>query len=127
MLMATDAALVHARRIADGLVVDTARMTANIEASGGLVLAEAASFALAVHMPRPQAQALVKDAVATALAGKRHLVDVLAETCDAPVDWAPLRRPENWLGVAGAFVDRALAQPVERAADHTGNGAGDDG
>ena len=108
MLMATDAALVHAQRIADGLVVDAARMRANIEASGGLVLAEAASFALAAHMPRPAAQALVRDAVATAQAEGRHLVDVLAERCDAPVDWADLRRPEPSLGVAGAFIDRAL-------------------
>jgi 3-carboxy-cis,cis-muconate cycloisomerase len=108
MLMAADAALAHAQRIAEGLVVDAGRMVVNIEASGGLVLAEAASFALAAHMPRPQAQALVKEAAAEALAGGRHLVDVLAERCDAPVDWAALRRPENWLGVAGAFVDRAL-------------------
>jgi 3-carboxy-cis,cis-muconate cycloisomerase len=110
MLMATDAALVHAQRIADGLVVDTARMAANIEASYGMMLAEAASFALAAHMPRPEAQKLVKDAVATALAEGRHLFDVLAETGPAGIDWAALRRPENWLGVAGVFVDRALEE-----------------
>lgn len=108
MLMAADAALAHAQRIADGLVVDRNRMAANIEASGGLVLAEAASFALAAHMPRADAQVLVKDAAAEALASGRHLVDVLAGHCDAPVDWAALRRPENWLGVAGVFVDRAI-------------------
>lgn len=110
MLMATDAALVHAQRIAEGLVVDSDRMMANIEASHGLVLAEAASFALAAHMPKPDAQALVKAAAMDALAGERHLIDVLAERCTAPVDWAALRRPENWLGVAGSLVDRALEQ-----------------
>jgi 3-carboxy-cis,cis-muconate cycloisomerase len=110
MLMATEAALVHAQRIADGLVVDAARMRTNFAASCGLVLAEAASFALADHMPRPEAQALVRDAVATVQAEGRHLVDILAERCSAPVDWDALRRPEAYLGVAGVFVDRALGK-----------------
>ena len=43
-----------------------ARMAVNLEASRGLVLAEAASFALAEHMPRPEAQALVKAAAKSA-------------------------------------------------------------
>ncbi len=108
MLMATDAALFHAQRIADELVVDEDRMAANIEASGGMALAEAASFALAAHMPRGEAQALVKAAVGAALASGRDLIDVLAERSDAAIDWAALRQPENYTGVAGAFVDRAL-------------------
>ncbi|MEK9661728.1 MAG: 3-carboxy-cis,cis-muconate cycloisomerase [Alphaproteobacteria bacterium] len=110
MVMAADATLAHAQRIVAELVVDADRMAANIEVSAGLVLAEAASFALAAHLPRVEAQALVKDAAAVAMAEGRHLVDVLAERCDAPVDWAALRDPAGWLGVAGAFIDRALTE-----------------
>lgn len=108
MLMATDAALAHAQRIAEGIVVDADRMRANIDASHGAALAEAAAFALAAHMSRAEAQALVKSAVASAFADGRHLIDVLAESGPAAIDWAALRRPENYLGAAGAFIDRAL-------------------
>ncbi len=56
MAAATGAALRLGGQALDGLVVDAARMAANLEASQGLILAEAASFALAEHLPRPEAR-----------------------------------------------------------------------
>jgi 3-carboxy-cis,cis-muconate cycloisomerase len=109
MATATGAALRLAAAALDGLAVDTARMAANLEASNGLILAEAASFALAGHMPRPEAQALVKAACAEVTESGRHLMDVLAEKSEAPLDWAGLKDPAGYLGAADALIDRILA------------------
>ena len=97
MAAAAGAALRLARQALDGLVVDEARMAANLEASQGLILAEAASSALAAHMPRPEAQAPVTAACAEAAQSGRHLMDVLAEKARHP--WtgpASGTRPATW-------------------------------
>lgn len=108
MVLGTGGALMHANRLFDSLVVNPDRMRANIGASNGLLLAEAASFALAAHMPRPDAQALVKSACRTVAETGRHLFDVLAETSPADVDWAALRDPAQHLGSSDAFIARVL-------------------
>ena len=109
MIVATGGALRQSLVLLDGLQVDRDRMLANVEATNGLVLAEAASFALSAHLPRPAAQALVKAACKEVQASGRHLIDVLAERSDAAVDWAALRDPANQPGAADAFIDRVLA------------------
>ncbi len=90
----------------EGLEANPDRMRANLEISGGGVLAEAASFALAAHMPRPDAQALVK----LAARDDAPLIDALKARSSAPVDWAALGRWENHLGASGALIDQALAE-----------------
>ena len=109
MAVATGAALRHAQALLESLEVDAARMRANLEAANGLILAESASFALAGHMPGPEAQALVKAACAEAAAAGRHLIDLLAERTDAPVDWQALRDPAAYLGDSDVLIDRVLA------------------
>ena len=109
MAAATGAALRLAAETLNGLVVDKARMTANLEASRGLILAEAASFALAEHMPLPEAQSLVKAACTEVGLSSHHLMDLLAEKTDTPLDWASLRDPADYLGSADRLVDRVLA------------------
>ncbi len=109
MLVMTGCALRQARGLVDTLEVDAVQMRRNLDASKGLVLAEAATFAVAEHLPRPQAQDLVKAACAQAEASGRHVIDLLAETCDAPVAWTKLRDPANYLGAAETFIDRVLA------------------
>ena len=79
-------------------------MRATIEATNGLMLAEAASFALAAFLPRPEAQALVKTACQTALADGRHLRDVLQEISDAPVDWDTVFDPAQHIGDAARIA-----------------------
>jgi len=103
------AALRHAGALLDALEVDAAALRAPLERSGGLVLAEAASFALAAHMPRPEAQARVKDACRQALTSGAPLLDVLARSVDAPVDWAALGDYDRQTGDGGALIDRVLA------------------
>ena len=117
MIIATASALRHAQAILGTLAPDAARMRANIEASNGLMLAEAASFALSAHMSRTEAQALVKAAARKALEDKRHLADCLAEETGVTIDWAALKRPEAHLGAADEIIDaaRASLQAVQPA------------
>ncbi|MDH5411743.1 MAG: lyase family protein, partial [Alphaproteobacteria bacterium] len=110
MAVATGVALNHAITVVETLEVDAARMRANLDASNGLILAEAASFALAQHMPRPEAQALVKDACLEVARSGRVLTEILAGRTDAPVDWAMVADPLNYLGAANALIDRILAR-----------------
>ncbi len=105
----TGAALDHALTLVRTLVIDPARMRANLDATRGLVLAEAAGLALARHLPLAEAQALVKDACRDAAGQDRHLIDLLRERTNLPIDWAALADPINHLGAAVAFQSRALA------------------
>jgi 3-carboxy-cis,cis-muconate cycloisomerase len=110
MILAASGALAHGARIADGLVVDAERMRANIDATNGLALAEAASFALSAHLPRTEAQALVSQACRDVVERGGNLFDILASRTVAPVDWEAVSDPANYLGSAVAFVDAALAR-----------------
>lgn len=62
MAVATAAGLAHALTLAETLAPDPAAMAANMEIGGGAIHAEALAFALARHMPLPDAQAMVKAA-----------------------------------------------------------------
>jgi 3-carboxy-cis,cis-muconate cycloisomerase len=89
------------------LEVDAQRMRANLDASGGLLLAERVAAALAAEIGRGTAHELVAEA-----AGKPSFREALladdrvsfgADELDALLD------PTTYLGSAGALVDRALA------------------
>ncbi|HRE21718.1 MAG TPA: lyase family protein, partial [Rhabdaerophilum sp.] len=75
LVAAAGSALLRADEALEALRVDPERMQANLQATRGLVLAEAASFALSAHLPRGDAQRLVKEAVAAVLNGGGHLFD----------------------------------------------------
>jgi 3-carboxy-cis,cis-muconate cycloisomerase len=110
MATTTAAALAHAGRLAGTLVVDAGRMRAVLDETNGLLLAEAVSFALAGHMPRAEAQGLVKAACKEALASGRDLLEVVAERTDAAVDWAALRREAERPACASTLIDRVLGE-----------------
>ncbi len=71
LIAATGAALLRADGNAWRAARGAGRMRANIEATRGLVLAEAASFALSAHLPRPEATVLVKKGVEATLGSDR--------------------------------------------------------
>ena len=110
MAVATGAALNHAIAVSETLEGDTARMRANLDASNGLTLAEAAAFALAEHMPKVAAQALVKEACGEVARTGRPLMEILGGKTNAPVDWDAAADPVNYLGSANALIDRVLAR-----------------
>jgi 3-carboxy-cis,cis-muconate cycloisomerase len=114
LIGATGAALARAGEALEALRVDPARMRGNLAATRGLVLSEAASFALAEHMPRGDAVKIVKQAVAATLAGDRHLFEEIAALTEAPVDWAALREPLPYLTSAQTLVDRIITAAEDR-------------
>ncbi|MBS8259185.1 3-carboxy-cis,cis-muconate cycloisomerase [Roseibium polysiphoniae] len=108
IVLSTGSALDHANRLLGALEVKGETMRATIETSNGLLLAEAASFALAEHMPRPEAQALVKNACKQVNETGTHLFDVLAGLSEAPIDWEDLKDPAHHMGASDVMIDRVL-------------------
>ena len=115
----TAGALHHTRAILEGLEVDPARMRRNLDATRGMITAEAVMMALAPALGRQAAHHLVADACRQAAGSGRHLLEVLAASPEVTRELAPERLrelidPENYTGLAGAFVDRVLAdRPFE--------------
>jgi 3-carboxy-cis,cis-muconate cycloisomerase len=109
MVVTTGASLTLAGELLAGLDVDPERMRLNMDAGHGLVLAEGLTFALARHMPRADAQRLVRDACHAAQGERRHLVDVLRQRVDLPLAWDALAEPANHLGAAPALQARIIA------------------
>ncbi|MEQ9814447.1 MAG: 3-carboxy-cis,cis-muconate cycloisomerase [Azospirillaceae bacterium] len=105
-------ALVNARRALEGLHVDAGRMAANLAAGKGLVLAEALTFALARHLPRDEAAALVGQAAARTSTEGIQLVDAVLASLPpdiaASLDRDTLADPANAIGDS-AQLARATA------------------
>ena len=102
---------------AEGLTVDTARMRANIEATGGNIFAERVMMLLGPALGRDQAHKLLQQATAQSLQLSRRLMDVLAEMPEITrlIPGEKLRtldRPEDYLGLAVVFQNR-LVPPKE--------------
>ena len=106
-----------ARAVAEALEtlsVDADRMRANLDASGGALLAEAVAMALAESVGKHEAHTRIAAACRRAAAEARPLVDVLAEdpTVSRHLDRAELEKrlaPDNYLGVSRDFIERVLA------------------
>lgn len=121
--MLAGSALGNMRELTGGLSVDAARMRANLEDTGGLIMSEAAMMALAPKLGRLAAHHKVADAVKIAIAEKRHLRDVLAGDRDITriIDATALERlfdPATYTGSAGLFVD-TVAATAEKAIHQT--------
>jgi 3-carboxy-cis,cis-muconate cycloisomerase len=115
----TGGAAAAVREVLEGLEVKPDRMRANLDATGGLILAEAVSTALGEHMGRGDAHDLVSAAARRATEGGRAFRDELLEDpairehlSDEEIDRA--LDPAAYLGAAGQFVDRALERHRER-------------
>ncbi|TQU81639.1 3-carboxy-cis,cis-muconate cycloisomerase, partial [Xanthomonas perforans] len=97
-----------------GLELDRPRMQAHLDSHGGLLYAEAAVFALAPHLGKPQAHALVEQAALRAQAQQRHLREVLGEHAQvsAVLTHAQLQAvfdSASWRGMSSVWIDRVLA------------------
>src|SRR6185437_4622725 len=77
LLLVTSGALAAVVEIAEGLEIDAARMLANLGATGGLIMAEAVTMALAGKIGKCAAHHLVETASKQAAAGSRSLREVL--------------------------------------------------
>jgi 3-carboxy-cis,cis-muconate cycloisomerase len=114
LALVTSGALRAAVEIAEGLEVDATRMRANLEATGGAIMAEAVMIALGRKLGRLEAHHVVEEATRKASAEQRHLEEVLSEDERVtahlkPDDLERLFDPLAYQGVAQEFIDRQIA------------------
>jgi 3-carboxy-cis,cis-muconate cycloisomerase len=114
LLLVTSGALAAIVDIAEGLEVDAARMRVNLDATHGLIMAEAVTMALAEKIGKSEAHHLVETASKKAVAEKKDLREVL--TGDTKVTahlnadrLKKLFEPMAYQGVSQALIDRLLA------------------
>ena len=105
----------------DGLQVDTDRMRANAEASGGLLLAESIAMTLAESIGKHDAHDCVAAACRRAAAEGRPLGDVLGDDPLVtryldPAEIARRLSPDTYLGATHNYIDRVLARVGDRDA-----------
>ena len=111
----TASALAQTEFVLKGLQVDDKKMRANLDLTKGLIVSEAVMMGLGPYLGRQYAHDLVYDICRKVVASGRPLVDLLAENAeiakhlDRPA-LAKLCDPANYLGEAGAMVDRVLAR-----------------
>jgi 3-carboxy-cis,cis-muconate cycloisomerase len=113
--IASAGALGQARFMLEGLIVEPERMRRNLDITGGLIVAEAVMMALAQHTGRGVAHDLVYGACrqaseqgTTLLVALKAVPEVTKHFNDAKL--AALVDPANYVGSAGAMVDRLLAK-----------------
>jgi 3-carboxy-cis,cis-muconate cycloisomerase len=102
----TGRALALTADLAERITPDAAAMSRGLEAGHGLIFAEGLTFALARQMPRPEAQAAVKELCAEAVRVGTPLLGLAAERFPG-TDWAAVVRGDM-LGTAPAEA-RAFA------------------
>ena len=111
----TAGALHQAKFALGGLVVDEARMAANLGMSKGLIVGEAVMMGLAAHIGRQAAHDAVYAACRAAADGGGTLADGLLRDPEivrhlGAEDIARLTDPANYLGQAPEMVDKVLGE-----------------
>jgi 3-carboxy-cis,cis-muconate cycloisomerase len=108
-------ALHHLTEMLPGLHVDAKRMLKNLDATQGLIFAEAVTMTLGDHMGKMPAHMRVELACKKARLEFRHLKDVLREDPGltvylTPKDLERLFDVRNYLGSADEFINRVLSE-----------------
>ncbi len=109
----TACAVERVRGAVGSLQVDPTRMSANLDLTGGLIMAESLTMALAPHMGRPEAQRIVKALCDRAVSSGVHLRQAALDEAQvtALLSLEAIDRafdPGVYLGSTDAFIDRAL-------------------
>jgi 3-carboxy-cis,cis-muconate cycloisomerase len=109
LLLVAGAATFHAEAMLAGLDVKAGRMRANLEATGGLIMAERLAFALSPGLGKTRAKQVMEAACRRAVDEGRHLREVLAATPEClGLDLEALLDPSTYLGAGEALIDRIL-------------------
>jgi 3-carboxy-cis,cis-muconate cycloisomerase len=115
----TGGALHHMAAIIPHFEIDVARMRSNLDASHGLIYAEGVTIALANHLGKSAAHALLETASEKARASGAHLREILTQAKEVSehLNSAELDRlfaPENYIEAAERFTDRVIAHSVSK-------------
>ncbi|NNM71714.1 class-II fumarase/aspartase family protein [Enterovirga aerilata] len=108
-------ALAEARRLADGIVPDPGRMLSNLDATRGLLFADAVAAKLSAKLGGGAAHDKLERAAAQVRETGRSLREILAEDAEAMAVLGPERLdaafdPMPSVRAAAPWVDRALAE-----------------
>jgi len=119
LALVTSGALAAVVQIAEGLEVDVERLRTNLELTGGQVMAEALSFALAERIGRSQAHALLRELSQKADQEKRPLKEVMINDLRVRAQLANLEIeklfvPLTYQGSAQTFIDRLVVSAQTR-------------
>ena len=101
--------------VLEGLQADPERMRANLELTGGQIMAEAVMMALARSLGHERSHEIVTRATRQATAEGQDLGSVLADDPEAAAHLTPeelerLLDPSRYLGLAGAAVDAVVRE-----------------
>jgi 3-carboxy-cis,cis-muconate cycloisomerase len=112
--LVTSGALAAIVDIAEGLEVDAARMRVNLDATHGLIMAEAVMMALAEKIGKSEAHHLLEVASKKAITEKTHLRDVLTKDPKVAAHLGAARltklfEPMAYQGASQTLIDRLLA------------------
>jgi len=125
LALVTSGALTAVAQIAEGLEIDTDRLRANLELSGGQIMAEAVSYALAEKIGRPEAHLLVRELSQQAETEKRPFKELLAADPRVTEQLSSLEieklfNPLTYQGSAQIFIDRLVVATQTRAVRRPG-------
>ena len=109
----TAGALAQMRLMLDGIEIDSARMTANLQLTNGLLLAESVSGELTKYLGRSAAHRLVEDASKRAIAEGRPLESILREVPEVTQHLTSVQLHElfdyrDYLGSSREMIRRTL-------------------
>lgn len=109
----TAGAVWHIREAVGGLQIDAARMQANLDQAGGLLMAESLTMALAPQLGRPAAQRLVQAVCEQVISSGSSLrqVALMDAGVQAVLEPEAIERaldPRSYLGSADTWMNRAL-------------------
>jgi 3-carboxy-cis,cis-muconate cycloisomerase len=121
LALVTSGALAAVADIAEGLEIDVERVRDNLELSGGQIMAEAVSFALAGKLGRQEAHRLVQELSRQASKTKRQLKDVIITDMRVKAhlstgEIGQLFLPSTYQGSAQVLIDRMVASSHSRNA-----------
>src|SRR4051794_37897405 len=113
LALVTSGALSAVVEIAEGLEIDVDRLRTNLELTGGQIMAEAVSFALAEKIGRGEAHALVRELSQKAAREKRPFKEVLLTELRVKAHLSGLEIeklfiPLTYQGSAQTFIDRLV-------------------
>jgi 3-carboxy-cis,cis-muconate cycloisomerase len=113
LALATSGALAAVTEIAQGMEIDVERLRANLEMTGGQIMAEAVSFALAEKIGRAEAHALVRELSQKAMQEERSfkevlLADLRVKSQLGGIEIEKLFIPLTYQGSAQTFIDRLV-------------------
>jgi 3-carboxy-cis,cis-muconate cycloisomerase len=120
LALVTSGALHAVTEIAEGLEIDIDRLRANLDATGGQIMAEAVSFALAEKLGRIEAHRLVQELSQQAAKEKRPLKELVLTNMRVKgiMNSAEIEKlfiPLTYQGSAQVFIDRLVMSSSTRA------------